>query len=645
MVRFEDLLAHVREYVPDAELEVLRRAYTFAALEHKGQVRHSGEPYLAHSLNVASSLVELRLDVPAITAGLLHDVVEDTLTTLERVQELFGEEIAHLVDGVTKIGAIPFASSEERQAENFRKMLLAMVDDVRVILVKLADRLDNMRTLQHLPEERRQMIARDTLEIYAPIAGRLGIDSIKSELENLAFISLEPRAYELLRARVEEHRQQIGPHFQKLKDTIATKLTDGHVDVVAIEGRIKDLYSLHHKMRRQRVDLERIHDFVAFRVVTRSTADCYRALGLIHQLWSPIPGALKDFIAMPRPNGYQSLHTSVVTDLGFPLEVQIRTEEMNHVAQYGVAAHWLYKERRADSHGDTRYFLWMRHLLEWQSEVRDPHEFIQNLKIDLYPDEVYIFTPQGTVKALPTGATPIDFAYAVHTDLGHSCAGARVNGKQVPLRTRLKNGDIVEILTAEGHRPSRDWLTYVVTSRARSKIKAALRIQDRLRTVEMGRRLLELELARRNATSAVLVDELISDSAKKLGFASNEDLLEAIGSGRVAPRQLMGRLAPDQSVNRATPDAERNGTDTGSLDSRSLRGRIAVDPSRAGTVSISRSKALKFFRARCCEPTTADQIVGRLARDGSIAVHRVTCHIAQSDGSCIGLRWLPDKSR
>src|SRR5580765_3592908 len=447
MIRFEDLLEKVRAYSPDADVELLRKAYVFSAFEHRGQVRHSGEPYLIHPLAVADFLADMKLDAVAIAAGLLHDVVEDTLTTIERIQELFGPEVAHVVEGVTKISAITFSSSEERQAENFRKMLLAMVDDIRVILVKLADRLHNMRTLEHMSEDRRIRTAQETLDIYAPIANRLGMSKVKNELEELSFKHLDPEGYQAHTAKVESRRKAAEVEIEDLKRTITAKLSEAQVPVLHVDGRLKRLYSINQKLKRQRIELDQVYDFVALRLITDSVKDCYAALGIIHQTWSPVPGRIKDFIAMPRPNGYQSLHTSVISAHGTPFEVQIRTIEMHRMAEEGVAAHWKYKEGRSGDQRDERYFQWIRQLLEVQQEVHDPHEFIQNLKVDLYPEEVYIFTPKGQVKSLPRGATPIDFAYAIHTDVGHQCVGARVNGKMVPLRTRLRNGDIVEIVT------------------------------------------------------------------------------------------------------------------------------------------------------------------------------------------------------
>src|SRR6185369_4542933 len=507
MIRFEDLLEKVRAYSPDTDVELLRRAYVFSAFEHRGQVRHSGEPYLIHPLAVADFLADMKLDAVAIAAGLLHDVVEDTLTTIDRIKELFGPEVAHVVEGVTKISAIPFSSSEERQAENFRKMLLAMVDDIRVILVKLADRLHNMRTLSHLPDDRRTSIAQETRDIYAPIANRLGMGKVKNELEELSFRYLEPQAYEALRANVDAKRRQTEGLIEELRRTITAKLADAQVPVVAIDGRIKRLWSIYQKLKKQKIELEQVYDFIALRIVTDTVKDCYAALGIIHQTWSPVPGRIKDFIAMPRPNGYQSLHTSVISEHGMPFEVQIRTVAMHRMAEEGIAAHWKYKEGRVGDHRDERHFQWIRQLLEVQQEVRDPHEFIQNLKVDLYPEEVYIFTPKGQVKAFPRGSTPVDFAYSIHTDIGHQCVGARVNGKMVPLRARLKNGDIVEIITQSGHKPSRDWLNFVVTSHARYEIKYLIRREERVRAIDLGRKVLEKEARRFDLNIKTLIED------------------------------------------------------------------------------------------------------------------------------------------
>ncbi len=615
MIRFETLLEKVRSYSPEADLELLRRAYVFSALEHKGQVRHSGEPYLVHPLEVADLLADMKLDVVAVAAGLLHDVVEDTLTTPERIEELFGREIAHVVEGVTKIGAIPFSSSEERQAENFRKMLLAMVDDIRVILVKLADRLHNMRTLHHLPEERRIKIAQETLDIYAPIANRLGMSKVKNELEELSFRYLEPKAYESLRAKVEAKRKAAEAVIDELTQTLAAKLEEAQVPIIRLDGRTKRLYSIHLKLKRQKIDLERVYDFVALRVLTHSVKDCYAALGIIHQTWSPVPGRIKDFIAMPRPNGYQSLHTSVISEHGFPFEVQIRTEEMHRHAEEGIAAHWKYKEGRVGAHRDERYFQWMRQLLEVQQEVRDPQEFLQNLKIDLYPEEVYIFTPKGEVRSLPRGATAVDFAYSIHTDVGNQCVGARINGKMVPLRTRLQNGDIVEIVTQAGHKPSRDWLSFVATSRARSKIKHVLQGEERTRSIELGRRLFEKEARRFGLSAGTVLDSPeLSKFASEYGARSPEELLAHIGYGKLSARTVLQKAVPAELKERPPDSAVV-----------SVVKRVLRPGSGAEKIKVRGTDDVMVFRAKCCNPIRGEKIVGYITRGKGVSVHSASC--------------------
>jgi GTP pyrophosphokinase len=614
MIRFEDLVEKVRASNPDADTELLRRAYVFSAFEHKGQVRHSGEPYLVHPLEVADQLADMRLDVVAIAAGLLHDIVEDTQTPIERIRELFGPDVAHVVEGVTKLGAIPFSSSEERQAENFRKMLLAMVDDIRVILVKLADRLHNMRTLHHLPEERRLKIAQETRDIYAPIANRLGMSKIKNELEELAFKYLEPRAYESLRSRVEARRRAAEGMIEELKKNITAKLTEAQVPVIHVDGRIKRLFSIHQKLKRQKIDLDQVYDLVALRIVTDSIKDCYAALGIIHQTWSPVPGRIKDFIAMPRPNGYQSLHTSVISERGYPFEVQIRTAEQHRIAEEGIAAHWKYKEGRLGADRDEQHFLWLRQLLEWQQEVRDPQEFLQNLKIELYPEEVYIFTPKGEVKALPRGATPVDFAYSIHTDVGHQCVGARVNGKMVPLRTRLRNGDIVEAVTAPGHKPSRDWLNFVVTSRARNKIRHYIQSEEKVRSTELGRKVFEKEARRFGLNLKSLTEgEAFAKLVSEYGMQKPDEVFAAIGYGKLPVKTVLARLVPQDQLKEAPPET----------------GIASVVRRVLGTgdekIKVRGFDDLMVFRARCCNPIRGEQIVGYITRGKGVSVHSASC--------------------
>src|SRR2546428_760217 len=603
MIRFEDLLEKVRAYSPDADVELLRRAYVFSAFEHREQVRHSGEPYLILPLAVADFLADMKLDAVAIAAGLLHDVVEDTLTTIERIQELFGPEVAHVVEGVTKISAIPFQSSEERQAENFRKTLLPMVDDIRVIVVKLADRLHNMRTLNHLPEDRRIKIAQETRDIYAPIANRLGMSKVKNELEELSFRYLEPQVYEALRARVDARRRATEGLIEELKKTITAKLNESQVPVLKIEGRIKRLWSISQKLKRQKIELGQVYDFIALRIVTEGVKDCYAALGIIHQTWSPVPGRIKDFIAMSRPNGYQSLHTSVISEHGLPFEVQIRTQKMHRMAEEGIAAHWKYKEGRTGDQRDERYFQWMRQLLEYQQEVRDPQEFIQNLKVELYPEEVYTFTPKGLVKALPRGATPIDFAYAIHTDVGHQCVGARVNGKMVPLRTKLKNGDIVEIVTSAAHKPSRDWLNFAVTSRARNKIKHLIHSEEKVRAIDLGRKLFDKEARRYDLNPKTLQEgDAFAKALSEFGGQKADDLFASFGYGKLSPKQLLVKLVPADRLREKAPE-----------------GPVAAAVKRVfgggeEKIKVRGFDDLMLYPAPSCNPIPRAKIVGSITR-------------------------------
>jgi GTP pyrophosphokinase len=620
MIRFEDLVEKVKAANPEADTELLRRAYVFSALEHKGQVRRSGEPYLVHPLEVADMLAEMRLDPVAVSAGLLHDIVEDTPTTIEKIRELFGQDVAHVVEGVTKLSALQFSSSEERQAESFRKMLLAMVDDIRVILVKLADRLHNMRTLEHLSEDRRTRIAQETRDIYAPIAHRLGMSKIKNELEELAFRHLEPQAYAALRQQVEEKRATTDGLIEDLRKRIAATLDDAHIDVLSIDGRTKRLYSIYQKLRRQRISLDQVYDFIALRIITKTVPDCYSALGIIHHTWSPVPGRFKDFIAMPRPNGYQSLHTSVVSERGVPFEVQIRTEEMHLIAEEGIAAHWKYKEGRVGGPAgtpndarDEQYFAWLRQLLEIQQEVRDPHEFLQNLRIELYPEDVYIFTPKGEVKSLPAGATPVDFAYSIHTDVGNQCVGARVNGRMVPLKSKLANGDIVEIVTQPGHSPSRDWLNFVTTSRARNKIKHVIHNQEKSRSIELGKRLFEKDVRRFSVDKArVTADELAKIGAE-YGLPKLDDLYAAFGYGKLQPRSVLAKAVGTDAL--AEPEKDNPLT--------------AVVKKVLGTgeqkIKVRGVNDVMVFLARCCNPIRGEKIVGYITRGKGVSVHSATC--------------------
>jgi GTP diphosphokinase / guanosine-3',5'-bis(diphosphate) 3'-diphosphatase len=634
MIRFEDIQDTVQRHHPDADLEILRKAYIFSAVEHKGQVRASGEPYLVHPLEVAAILADMRMDPVCVAVGLLHDVLEDTLTTPERLLEYFGPDVLHIVEGVTKISKIPFATTEERQAETYRKMLLAMVDDIRVILVKLADRLHNMRTLQHLPEDRQQRISRETLDIYAPIAGRLGMAKVKNELEDIAFRYLDPQGYESLAARVEERRQKASAFVEKIRTTVAEKLRAAGVEA-EIEGRIKRLHSIQQKLKRQKIDLEQVYDFVALRVLVGSVPDCYAALGVLHNTWRPVPGRIKDFIAMPRPNGYQSLHTSVFSEDGHPFEVQIRTHDMHRIAEEGIAAHWKYKEGRTGVDKDDHAFSWLRQLLEWQQEVKDPHEFLNSLKLDLYPEEVYCFTPKGEVKMLPRGASPIDFAYAIHTEVGHQCVGARVNGKMVPLRYKLKNGDIVEILTSSGHKPSRDWLGFTVTNKAKAKVRHYLNTTEKQQALEIGRKHLERELRRYDLSLKKVVSEPspLESLAQELGVGSRlDDLFAALGYGKVSVRQVLARLLPPEKL-QAPLEKPRPVVDAVKRFLRRGDERITVK----GTDD------LLVYRAKCCNPIMGEPIVGYITRGKGVSVHSVKCpnvtNLAYDPDRRIAVEW------
>ena len=614
MISFENLLGSVRSYNPETDADLLHRAYEFSALEHAGQVRRSGEQYITHPLEVAHLVAEMHLDDVTIASSLLHDVVEDTLTTIENVRGLFGPEIAHVVEGVTKISTIPFSSSEERQAENFRKMLLAMVDDVRVILVKLADRLHNMRTLDHLREDRRLKISQETIDIYAPIAHRLGMNKVKNELEDLAFRHLDRPGYEALRAGVEARRRATERTVDSLKSTLADKLKDAGVPIVALEGRIKSIFSVWKKIRRQKISLDEIYDLLAVRVITASERDCYAALGIIHQIWAPVHGRFKDFVAMPRPNGYQSLHTAVISDLGLPFEVQIRSQDMHRIAEHGIAAHWKYKEGRVGAEPDEKYFLWLRQLLEWQQEVPDPSEFIHSLKLDLYPEEVYTFTPKGEVKALPRGATPIDFAYAIHTDVGHTCVGARVNGRMVPLRTPLQSGDIVEVVTRTGNRPNRDWLNIVATTRARNKIKHFIHLEEKLRAVELGRKLIEKEVRRFDLKPRTVLDpDAVGRVCATFGASKPDDLYASVGYGKVSSRAVLDALVPREQRESAKSEAS-----IASVVRRVLR------PNQE-TIKVRGFDDLMVFRAGCCSPIRGERIVGYVTRGKGVSVHAASC--------------------
>ena len=594
---------------PEADLVLLQRAYDFADKVHEGQERVSGEPYLSHPLAVAEILLDLRMDVESIAAGLLHDVVEDTHASLEEVKLAFGSEVANLVDGVTKLSKISFSSRVEHQAESLRKMVLAMSKDIRVILVKLADRLHNMRTLDPLREEKRRLIAGETLDIYVPIAHRLGIYWMKAELEDLALRHLDPDVYLDLIAKVAKKRREREKDINEVIGILRQKLTE--VDIRAeITGRPKHFYSIYKKMRDQHKEFDEIYDLTAVRVITESVKDCYGSLGVIHSLWKPIPGRFKDFVAMPKSNLYQSLHTTVIGPVGEPVEIQIRTHEMHKTAEEGIAAHWVYKEGRAALDPADKGFAWIRQLLEWQRDLKDSREFLETVKVDLFPDEVYVFTPKGDVKSFPKGATPIDFGFGVHTDVGMTCVGAKVNGRLVPLRYELQNGDIVEIMTDPKQHPSRDWLKLVKTPRARGRIKQWINNEEKIRSVSLGRDLLEKELRRLGVSPAqILKAESLAKVLARNGFAAPDEFFATVGYGKLSPRQAMAKLLPPEDL---PPEGEVR-TD------RKARQR----PDEEVTLMGADDLLIRF--ARCCSPVPGDEIVGFITRGRGVSVHSADC--------------------
>jgi len=616
--RFQQLLAKVAENRPSDDLEIIRKAYDFSLKHHQGQTRASGEPYLIHPLEVSLVLADMKLDSTAISAGLLHDAIEDTPVTHEDIRREFGDQVVHIVEGVTKIDKINLASKEERQAENVRKMVLAMVDDIRVVLIKLADRLHNMRTLKHLPEERRQQIAKETLEIYAPLAHRLGMGKVRGELEDLSFRYVDSIGYDQVRSAVEQRRKAGEAFLNKIVKILHQKLQENGVEA-KVESRIKRLYSIHQKLLKQRITVDQVYDLLAVRIITSSVKDCYTALGAIHQMWRPVPGRIKDFIAMPRPNLYQSLHTTVITEDGHQFEVQIRTEEMHKMAEEGIAAHWKYKDGSPVSAKDEQRLAWLRQVVEWQQDVKDPSEFLSTLKVDLYPEEVYTFTPMGKVVILPRDAVAIDFAYAIHTEVGHTCTGAKVNGRIVPLRNKLRNGDVVEIMTQPGHNPSRDWLSFAKSTRARNKIRHWLSIHQRERAIEIGKKLMEKQARKYRLAMKDFNETEMGKIAREYGLGGGQDLLAGIGYGKYSARQVLAKLSPE--ISEQTPNEEPDKTSTIGTVIRRVFGQSAD----GGAIKVKGYNDLLVYRARCCNPIRGEGIVGYVTRGKGVAVHTVSC--------------------
>jgi GTP pyrophosphokinase len=617
MVTIDAICESVSQRNPAADLDLIRRCYAYAEQSHSGQFRRSGEPYLVHPMGVSKIIADLNLDVASVCAGILHDCVEDTTATPEDIREKFGEEIQQIVEGVTKLGQIPWTTREERQAENFRKMLLAMARDIRVILVKLADRVDNMRTLQFMSRDKQERIARETREIYAPIANRLGIQWMKVELEDLAFKYLEPQEWENLRAQMEGTEVNRSSYIRdvctKLSEVLAENEIPGQVS-----GRAKGYWSIYQKMKRTGRDLEQVYDIVAFRIITDSVRDCYGVLGAIHSNWTPVPGRFKDYIALPKPNLYQSLHTTVIGPGSERMEVQIRTEAMHQTAEEGIAAHWQYKDRTPLGAEDRKTFAWLHQLMEWQRDLKDPAEFIQTVKIDLFEEEVFVFTPKGDVKALPKGATPIDFAYAVHSKIGDQCSGARVNGMMVPLRYLLRNGDIIDIITSATQRPSKDWLKFVVTSRAQTKIRSHLRKEQRERSRRLGRDLLAKALRNHHRSLAVAEKEkLLDKAAETLHLGTGDEILVHLGYGKLSPAAAAAAVYPQlqSDVTMEMPVVEGDAPAQTRRESKRSVGGVRVQ----GEADI----VVRF--AKCCSPVPGDAIVAFISRGRGVIVHTRQC--------------------
>ncbi|HIC92406.1 MAG TPA: bifunctional (p)ppGpp synthetase/guanosine-3',5'-bis(diphosphate) 3'-pyrophosphohydrolase [Syntrophaceae bacterium] len=613
MIRLNDILDKVTSYYPKADLSLIEKAYIFSAKVHEGQVRLSGEPYLSHPLEVANVLANMRLDIVTIASGLLHDVLEDTKATVDEVQELFGKEVATIVGGVTKISKMSFLDREERHAENIKKMILAMAQDIRVIMVKLADRVHNMRTLGYHSPEKQRHIARETLDIYAPLAGRLGIRKIQVELEDLALYYLEPEIYTQISSGIARRRGERERYIAEVKDIIQQKMREFGLQV-KVEGRPKHLYSIYRKMMDQNLSLDELYDIIAFRIILNTVKECYEALGVIHSLWKPIAGKFKDYISLPKTNMYQSLHTKVIGPYGERMEIQIRTQEMHRVAEEGIAAHWRYKEGGNTNESDTLMFAWLRQLINWQRDLKDPREFLESVKVDLFPQEVYVFTPKGDVKEFPYGATPVDFAYSIHTEVGHKCSGAKVNGKLVPLDYQLKNGDIVEIITSPHHVPSKDWLKFVKTSKARTRIKQWVKTEEREQSIILGRELCEKEFRKHGLNfTKYLKSEELTKAASELSIQSVDDLLASVGYGKISPRHVIGKLIPREQL------------DSGKATALERLVQKVIKRRDKGGIKVKGIGDVMIRVGRCCNPLPGDAIIGYITRGRGITVHTSDC--------------------
>ncbi len=624
MLTLNGLLEKVRSYSPDKNLETLKNAYHFSREAHCSQKRSEGSPYIKHPLAVASILADMKMDVPSIAAGLLHDTIEDTPTTIEDIKGIFSDEIAFIVESLTKLSKVEFKTKKEEQAENFRKMLLAMSEDVRVILIKFADRLHNMRTLQHLPENKQQRIAAETIEIYAPLANRLGMGWLRTELEDLSFKYLMPDLYEELVRKVAKKKEEQEGYIREVIELIRKKLTQEGLPG-KVTGRVKHYYGIYQKMQKQRITFEQIPDVLGLRILTDTKANCYAILGLIHSLWTPIPGRFKDYIGVPKSNMYQSLHTTVIGPKGERVEFQIRTEEMNRIAEEGIASHWKYKEKGDFDEKSSKYISWLRDLVQVQKEVPDAMDFLEAVKGEVVPEVVYVFTPKGEIKEMPQGSTPVDFAYSVHTQVGHKCVGAKISGKIVPLRYELKNGDTVEIITSQTHGPSRDWLKFVVTQRAKTRIKQWVKAEERAQSVELGIRLLEGELRKHNMSNALMKSDELLRTAKSVGATSLEDLFVSVGFGKISPHQVVNRLMPEKEVEEA----------------EAVKIRKPLKEQKG--VSIKGIDDILYHTAKCCFPIPGDSLVGFVTIGKGVTIHRRDCanleRLVVEDARLVDVDW------
>ena len=632
MIRITDILDRISAYHPEANLDLVERAYVYSARIHDGQVRLSGEPYLSHPLEVAGLLTQLKLDTISIAAGLLHDVLEDTNTTAEKLTEMFGPQVTHIVEGVTKLSSLSFRSSEARQAESIRKMILAMADDIRVILIKLCDRLHNMRTLRFQKEHKQVRIAQETLDIYAPLANRLGIYWIKNELEDISFLYLFPHEYREIANLVDKKKEEQQKHIETMKEIIRNKMTEAHLGC-EIQGRHKHFYGIHQKMMAQQVSFDDVYDILGFRIILDTVQQCYEALGVIHSIWKPIPKRFKDHIGIPKPNMYQALHTTVIGPFGERVEIQIRTKEMDRVAKYGIAAHWQYKEGDAVDEHDGQVFAWLRELVEEQKYVKDPDEFMETVRIELFPDEVYVFTPQGDVLNLPRGATPVDFAYAIHSEVGNQCMGAKVNGRIVPLKYELKTGERVEITTSTNHRPSKDWLAFVKTARARSRIRQHIKAEEREQSLALGREMCEKAFRKYHLSlNRHIKSGDIEKAVQDLGYKTADDLIAGVGYGKATPLQVVRYFVPTSELR----EPKESIVDK-------LKERIRRPRPKSGILVKGVDNVLVRY-GKCCSPLPGDPVVGYITRGQGITVHRTTCIQALSMDSArrIELQWAPD---